>query len=37
MYGIKYRRKELGITLEQLGDIVGVGKSTVSKWEQGMT
>jgi len=36
MYGIKSRRKELGITLEQIGDIVGVGKSTVRKWERGM-
>lgn len=36
MYGIKSRKKELGITLEQIGDIVGVGKSTVRKWEQGM-
>lgn len=37
MYGIKSRRKELGITLEQIGDIVGVGMSTVRKWEQRMT
>ena len=29
------RRKELGLTLEQVGDIVGVGKSTVRKWETG--
>ena len=25
-----------GMTLEQVGDIVGVGKSTVRKWETGM-
>lgn len=30
------RRKELGLTLEQVGDAVGVGKSTVRKWENGM-
>lgn len=30
------RRKELGLTLEEVGNIVGVGKSTVRKWEQGM-
>lgn len=29
-------RKEMGLTLEQLGDRVGVGKSTVRKWENGM-
>ena len=33
---IKARRKELGLTLEQVGDAVGVGKSTVRKWENGM-
>ena len=32
---IKDRRLELGLTLEQVGDAVGVGKSTVRKWEQG--
>ncbi|MCY7730914.1 helix-turn-helix domain-containing protein [Aerococcus urinaeequi] len=36
MYDIKYRRKELGTTLKQIGDIVGVGRSTVLKWERGM-
>lgn len=36
MYDIKSRRKELGATLEQIGDIVGVGRSNVLKWEQGM-
>ena len=30
------RRKELGLTLEQVGEAVGVGKSTVRKWENGM-
>ena len=30
------RRKELGLTLEQVGQAVGVGKSTVRKWENGM-
>ena len=29
------RRKELGLTLEQVGDYVGVSKSTVKKWESG--
>lgn len=29
------RREELGLTLEQVGEIVGVGKSTVRKWENG--
>ena len=33
---IKSRRLELRLTLEQGGDAVGVGKSTVRKWEQGM-
>ena len=32
---LKERRKELGLTLEQVGEIVGVGKSTVRKWETG--
>ena len=30
------RRKELGLTLEQVGEAVGVGKSTVRRWENGM-
>lgn len=30
------RRKQLGYTLEEIGNMVGVGKSTVRKWEQGM-
>ena len=28
-------RKQLGLTLEQVGNAVGVGKSTVRKWEAG--
>ncbi len=32
---ISYRRKELGLTLEDIGKAVGVGKSTVKKWESG--
>ena len=30
------RRRELGLTLEDVGKACGVGKSTVRKWEQGM-
>lgn len=33
---IKTLRQEKGLTLEQVADIVGVGKSTVRKWETGM-
>lgn len=33
---IKARRQELGLTLEEVGKSVGVGKSTVRKWENGM-
>ena len=29
------RRKELGLTLEEVGNFVGVTKSTVKKWETG--
>jgi transcriptional regulator with XRE-family HTH domain len=32
---IRELRKEKGLTLEQVADIVGVGKSTVRKWETG--
>jgi SOS-response transcriptional repressor LexA len=32
---IKERRLELGLTLEDVANIVGVGKSTVRKWETG--
>jgi repressor LexA len=33
---IKDLRANLGLTLEEVGDYVGVGKSTVRKWENGM-
>lgn len=33
---ISSRRKELGLTLEEVGGLVGVGKSTVQKWESGL-
>lgn len=33
---IKYHREKLGLTLEELGNKVGVGKSTVRKWEKGI-
>jgi transcriptional regulator with XRE-family HTH domain len=33
---IKDLRKEKNLTLEQVAGIVGVGKSTVRKWETGM-
>lgn len=33
---IKDLRLEKGLTLEQVGKIVGVGRSTVRKWETGM-
>lgn len=33
---IKKRRQELNLTLEDVADYVGVGKSTVRKWEIGM-
>jgi transcriptional regulator with XRE-family HTH domain len=32
---INARRLELGLTLEEVGNAVGVGKSTVRKWESG--
>lgn len=32
---IKEKRNELGLTLEEIGDSVGVSKSTVMKWETG--
>lgn len=32
---LKSRRKELNLTLEEVGKKVGVGKSTVRKWENG--
>lgn len=36
MLDLKERRLSLKLTLEQVGDFVGVGKSTVRKWENGM-
>ena len=33
---IKELRQEKGLTLEQVAKVVGVGKSTVRKWETGM-
>lgn len=33
---IEKRRKELGFSLEEVGNAVGVGKSTVKKWESGV-
>lgn len=35
-FDLKKRRRELQLTLEQVGDYIGVGKSTVRKWEIGM-
>lgn len=32
---IRTRRKDLKLTLQQVGDAVGVAKSTVKKWETG--
>lgn len=32
---INQRRKELNLTLEEIGNAVGVSKSTVKKWEDG--
>lgn len=33
---IKELRQQQGLTLEQVANVVGVGKSTVRKWETGM-
>lgn len=33
---IRYLRLKKGLTLEQVGDYVGVGKATVLKWEKGI-
>jgi transcriptional regulator with XRE-family HTH domain len=33
---IKELRQQQGLTLEQVATVVGVGKSTVRKWETGM-
>ncbi|WP_139246970.1 helix-turn-helix domain-containing protein, partial [Lactiplantibacillus plantarum] len=32
---LKERRLELGLTLDEVGKLTGVGKSTVRKWETG--
>lgn len=34
---IAYKRKEKGITQEQLADYIGVSKASVSKWESGLS
>lgn len=34
-FDLEQRRKELGLTLEEVGNFVGVSKSTVKKWETG--
>jgi len=36
MLNLKARRESLKLTLEDVGNFVGVGKSTVRKWENGM-
>ena len=33
---IHNRRKELGITLEQIGNACGLNKSTIMRWEKGI-
>lgn len=33
---LKTKRLEKNMTLEEVGNLVGVGKSTVRKWENGM-
>lgn len=33
---LKNRRLELGLTLEDVGQAVGVGRSTVQRWESGL-
>ena len=33
---IKYQRKRLGLTKTELGDMIGVKKSAVAKWEKGV-
>ena len=34
---IKTRRRELGMTQEQLANLLGVSAPAVSKWEQGVS
>ena len=36
MLDIKQKRKELGIGLQELATIIGVAKSTVHRWENGI-
>ena len=36
MLNLKAQRESLRLTLEDVGNYVGVGKSTVRKWENGM-
>lgn len=36
-YNIRKRRRELGLTLAEVANAVGVSKGTVSKWESGKT
>lgn len=36
MLDLKAQRESLKLTLEDVGNYVGVGKSTVRKWENGM-
>ncbi len=31
------RRKQLGVTQEQIADYVGVSRAAVSKWEKGLS
>jgi repressor LexA len=33
----KRRRAELGLSLRQVGELVGVGKDVIVKWERGVT
>jgi transcriptional regulator with XRE-family HTH domain len=33
---IAQRRKEIGITQQQLGDVLGVSAKAVSKWEEAL-
>ena len=35
-YDLKKRRRELGLTLEEVAKMCNVGKSTVRKWETGI-
>ena len=35
MFDVKTYREQIGLTMQELADAVGVSKSTVSKWEKG--